>query len=102
MIVGSEKSIRDRTGTVHKASANCGYEDHKYTALFAGLAPIKNPRIALVVVVDDPKGDQYYGGQVAAPIFSRVMAGLLRVKQVVPDRVPAQWVKASFANGESS
>ncbi|MBV1920890.1 MAG: penicillin-binding protein 2 [Pseudomonadales bacterium] len=94
--------VGGKTGTVHKASANGGYEDHKYTAIFAGLAPIENPRIALVVVVDDPKGDQYYGGQVAAPIFSRVMAGLLRVKQVVPDRVPEQWVKASFANGGSS
>ncbi len=94
--------VGGKTGTVHKASANGGYEDHKYTALFAGVAPIDNPRIALVVVVDDPKGDQYYGGQVAAPIFSRVMAGLLRVKQVVPDRVPGQWVKASFANGGSS
>ena len=94
--------VGGKTGTVHKASANGGYEDHKYTALFAGLAPIENPRIALVVVVDDPKGDQYYGGQVAAPIFSRVMAGLLRVKQVVPDRVPEQWVKASFTKGGSS
>ena len=94
--------VGGKTGTVHKVSANGGYEDHKYTAIFAGLAPIENPRIALVIVVDDPKGDQYYGGQVAAPIFSRVMAGLLRVKQVVPDRVPEQWVKASFANGESS
>jgi len=94
--------VGGKTGTVHKASANGGYEDHKYTAIFAGLAPIENPRIALVVVVDDPKGDQYYGGQVAAPIFSRVMAGLLRVKQVIPDRVPEQWVKASFANGGSS
>ncbi|PCJ30165.1 MAG: cell division protein [Moraxellaceae bacterium] len=94
--------VGGKTGTVHKVSAGGGYEDHKYTALFAGIAPINNPRIALVIVVDDPKGDRYYGGQVAAPIFSRIMAGLLRVKQVVPDRVPEQWAKASHIKAASS
>ncbi|OUS31682.1 cell division protein [Gammaproteobacteria bacterium 45_16_T64] len=94
--------VAGKTGTVHKTSAAGGYEDHKYTAIFAGLAPVDNPRIALVVMVDDPKGDQYYGGQVAAPIFSRIMAGLLRVKQVVPDNVPAQWVKVTPQRGGST
>lgn len=94
--------VAGKTGTVHKTSAGGGYEDHKYTAIFAGLAPVENPRIALVVMVDDPKGEQYYGGQVAAPIFSRIMAGLLRVKQVVPDRVPEQWVRVSPTKGDNS
>ena len=85
--------VAGKTGTVHKVSA-MGYEDHRYLALFAGVAPVHDPKIALVVVMDDPKGDQYYGGQVAAPVFSRVMAGLLRIKHVPPDGAPEQWVQA--------
>lgn len=90
--------VAGKTGTVHKVSA-MGYEDHRYQALFAGLAPVDDPKIALVVVIDDPKGDRYYGGQVAAPVFSRVMAGLLRVKNVPPDRAPEHWVQVKNAPG---
>ncbi|MCG8670184.1 MAG: penicillin-binding protein 2 [Pseudomonadales bacterium] len=86
--------VAGKTGTVHKLSA-MGYEDHRYLALFAGVAPVDDPQIALVVVIDDPKGDEYYGGQVAAPVFSRVMSGLLRVKNVPPDRAPEQWVQVN-------
>lgn len=88
--------VAGKTGTVHKVSAE-GYEDHRYLALFAGVAPVNDPQIALVVVIDDPKGDQYYGGQVAAPVFSRIMAGLLRVTNVPPDRAPEQWVQIKNA-----
>ncbi len=77
--------VAGKTGTVHKVSSN-GYEDHRYLALFAGIAPVDDPQIALVVVIDDPKGDSYYGGLVAAPVFSRVMSGLLRVQNVPPDK----------------
>ncbi len=77
--------VAGKTGTVHKVSAG-GYQDHDYLALFAGVAPVENPRIAMVVVIDDPKGDAYYGGLVAAPVFSRIMAGLLRVKNIPPDK----------------
>lgn len=80
--------VAGKTGTVHKVSAN-GYEDHHYTAMFAGVAPVDDPAIALVIVIDDPKGGAYYGGQVAAPVFSRVMAELLRVKNIPPDK-PAE------------
>ncbi len=86
--------VAGKTGTVHKVS-EMGYEDHRYLALFAGLAPVEDPKIALVVVIDDPKGDEYYGGQVAAPVFSRVMSGLLRVKNVPPDRAPEKWVQVN-------
>ncbi|MCG8312356.1 MAG: penicillin-binding protein 2 [Pseudomonadales bacterium] len=86
--------VAGKTGTVHKVS-QYGYEDHRYLALFAGVAPVDDPQIALVVVIDDPKGDQYYGGQVAAPVFARVMAGLLRVKNVPPDRAPEHWVQVN-------
>lgn len=77
--------VAGKTGTVHKVGA-AGYQDHEYLALFAGVAPVDNPRIAMVVMIDDPKGDAYYGGLVAAPVFSRIMAGLLRVKNISPDK----------------
>ena len=83
--------VAGKTGTVHKVAAS-GYQDHRYLALFAGLAPVEDPAIALVVVIDDPKGDMYYGGQVAAPVFSRVMAGLLRVKNIPPDKAVETYV----------
>lgn len=83
--------VAGKTGTVHKVSAT-GYQDHRYLAMFAGVAPVEDPAIALVVVIDDPKGDMYYGGQVAAPVFSRVMAGLLRVKNIPPDKTVETYV----------
>jgi len=86
--------VAGKTGTVHKVAAS-GYQDHRYLALFAGLAPVEDPAIALVVVIDDPKGDMYYGGQVAAPVFSRVMAGLLRVKNIPPDKAVETYVGLS-------
>jgi cell division protein FtsI (penicillin-binding protein 3) len=90
--------VAGKTGTVHKLS-QMGYEDHRYLAMFAGIAPVDDPKIALVVVIDDPKGDEYYGGQVAAPVFSRVMSGLLRVKNVPPDRAPQKWVQVNAEPG---
>lgn len=73
-----------KTGTVHLVGAN-GYEDSKYKAIFAGMAPIDNPRVVCVVAVDAPQGGEYYGGEVAAPVFSRVMGGALRLLNVRPD-----------------
>lgn len=83
--------VAGKTGTVHKVGAS-GYQDHEYLALFAGLAPVEDPRIALVVIIDDPKGDAYYGGLVAAPVFSRIMAGMLRVKNISPDKTVENFV----------
>ncbi|MFE8072775.1 penicillin-binding transpeptidase domain-containing protein [Marinobacteraceae bacterium S3BR75-40.1] len=73
-----------KTGTVHLVGRS-GYEDSDYKAIFAGMAPIDNPRIVCVVAVDDPKGDTYYGGEVAAPVFARVMSDALRLLNVEPD-----------------
>ena len=53
--------------------------------MFAGVAPISDPKVVVVVVINDPGGDLYHGGEVAAPVFSRVMKGALRVLNVVPD-----------------
>ena len=80
--------VAGKTGTVHKLGEG-GYQDDKYIALFAGLAPATNPRVVAVVVIDEPSGAEYYGGEVAAPVFSRVVAGALRLMNVSPDDVAA-------------
>ncbi len=79
--------IAGKTGTVHKTAVG-GYSEDRYLSLFAGMAPASNPRLIAVVVIDEPKGDQYYGGLVAAPVFSNVMAGALRLLNIPPDDLP--------------
>jgi cell division protein FtsI (penicillin-binding protein 3) len=73
-----------KTGTSHKVGA-AGYEDSEYVAFFAGLAPATDPELVAVVMIDAPHGNQYYGGEVAAPVFSGVMSGALRLLNVAPD-----------------
>ena len=79
--------VGGKTGTVKKFAPG-GYSDNRYTALFAGIAPLSRPRLAVVVIVDEPTGGMYYGGQVAAPVFSTVVAGALRILAIPPDHVP--------------
>ncbi|HET8801970.1 MAG TPA: penicillin-binding transpeptidase domain-containing protein [Marinobacter sp.] len=73
-----------KTGTVHLVGEH-GYLDSQYKAIFAGMAPIDNPRIVTVVAVDAPQSGEYYGGEVAAPVFARVMSGALRLLNVKPE-----------------
>lgn len=73
--------VAGKTGTVKKSKAG-GYEASKYYSLFAGFAPVENPKVAMLVIIDEPSAGQYYGGAVAAPIFSRVMQGTLAVLKV--------------------
>jgi cell division protein FtsI (penicillin-binding protein 3) len=75
--------VAGKTGTVRKASAQ-GYQA-RYIGLFAGFAPASAPRVACVVVINDPLGGSYYGGLVAAPVFSKVVGGALRLLNVTPD-----------------
>jgi len=79
--------VAGKTGTVHKTVVG-GYSEDRYLSLFAGMAPASNPRLIAVVIIDEPKGDQYYGGLVAAPVFSNVMAGALRLLDIPPDDLP--------------
>lgn len=72
-----------KTGTAKKAIAG-GYGDD-YIAYTAGIAPISKPRLAMVVMVNEPKGEQYYGGAIAAPIFAEVMQSALQILNVPPD-----------------
>jgi cell division protein FtsI (penicillin-binding protein 3) len=83
--------VSGKTGTAWKAAAG-GYSTNKYMAVFGGVVPASNPRLAAVVIIDEPTGGAYYGGEVAAPVFSAVMSGALRLLAVPPDglqRVPA-------------
>ncbi len=84
--------IAGKTGTSHKAIAG-GYADDRYFAIFAGVAPASNPRIVAVVTIDEPKGD-YFGGLVAAPVFSKVVSDALRLLNIAPDNIEATESKA--------
>lgn len=75
--------VGGKTGTSRKAIAG-GY-GNDYVGIFAGVAPISDPRLAMVVVMNEPQGDQYYGGQVAAPVFAEVMSGALQLMNIRPD-----------------
>jgi cell division protein FtsI (penicillin-binding protein 3) len=84
--------VAGKTGTAWKASDTGGYTTNKYMAVFGGVVPASNPRLAAVVVIDEPTGGAYYGGEVAAPVFSAVMSGALRLLAIPPDdlqRIPA-------------
>jgi len=81
--------IAGKTGTSWKFAAG-GYSKDKYISVFAGLAPASNPRLAAVVVIDEPAGELYYGGDVAAPVFADVMSESLRLLAVPPDALPAR------------
>lgn len=76
--------VAGKTGTVKKI-AEGGYAEDRYVAIFAGMAPASRPRLVVVAVVDEPGSAQYYGGQVAAPLFARVMAEALRLLAIPPD-----------------
>ena len=78
--------IAGKTGTVKKSGVG-GYVEDSYIALFAGMAPMSDPRLAMIVMIDEPRGEKYYGGAVAAPVFSKVMAGALRMLNVSPDNL---------------
>jgi cell division protein FtsI (penicillin-binding protein 3) len=81
--------IAGKTGTSWKFAAG-GYSKDRYISVFAGLAPASNPRLAAVVVIDEPTGELYYGGDVAAPVFADVMSESLRLLAVPPDALPAR------------
>jgi cell division protein FtsI (penicillin-binding protein 3) len=80
--------VGGKTGTVHKVGPG-GYEANKYVAWFAGIAPIDRPRIVTVVVINDPKGALYGGGAIAAPLFSEMTSGALRLLLVPPSEIGA-------------
>jgi cell division protein FtsI (penicillin-binding protein 3) len=76
--------VGGKTGTAHKVVGK-GYASNKYLAYFTGIAPMSAPRIVVAVMVDEPTVNGYYGGQVAAPIFSTIVSETLRAMNVAPD-----------------
>ncbi len=76
--------VAGKTGTAHKVGAH-GYEEDKYVASFVGMAPASNPRLIMAVMIDEPSNGEYYGGSVAAPVFSKVMADALRMLAIPQD-----------------
>jgi len=80
-------SVAGKTGTAHVVGEK-GYEENLHNSLFVGMVPASNPRIVIVIVVNEPKGEEHYGGQVAAPVFSRVASGAMRILNIAPDLLP--------------
>ncbi len=79
--------VAGKTGTSHVVGAS-GYEDNLHNSLFVGLAPASRPEIVVAVIVNEPKGDEHLGGQVAAPVFARIASGAMRILDVPPDDAP--------------
>ena len=79
--------VAGKTGTVHKI-VNGRYAGNRYFSLFAGMVPASDPRLVMVVIIDEPRAGAYYGGAVAAPVFGKTMGGVLRILNVTPDDMP--------------
>lgn len=93
-------SVGGKTGTARKQEGR-GYADKKYRSFFVGVAPIEQPRIIVGVMIDEPSNGQYYGGVVAAPVFSETVQQTLRILGVPPDmsvtpQIVTQVVEESF------
>lgn len=89
--------VAGKTGTIHKVGKS-GYADNRYTSLFAGFAPADDPKIVAVVVVNEPSRGQYYGGEVAAPVFATVVERGLQLLQVPPDEIKVQQAQSLKKN----
>jgi cell division protein FtsI (penicillin-binding protein 3) len=81
--------VAGKTGTVHK-TAHGHYSPDRYRSLFAGMVPASRPRLVCVVVIDEPHRGGYYGGAIAAPVFSQIMEATLRILNIPPDAIPSQ------------
>jgi cell division protein FtsI (penicillin-binding protein 3) len=93
-------SVGGKTGTAHKQEGK-GYAGKKYRGFFVGMAPIEAPRIVVAVMIDEPSNGRYYGGDVAAPVFSQTVQQTLRMMGVQPDmavkpQIVAKSVEESF------
>ena len=78
--------VSGKTGTVKK-SISGGYAKDRYQSVFVGMAPASKPRLVMAVMINEPSNGDYYGGAVAAPVFSKVMTGALRLLNIPPDRL---------------
>jgi len=94
-------SVGGKSGTAHKQEGK-GYASNKYRSWFVGLSPVDKPRIIVAVMVDEPGAGKYFGGDVAAPVFSQVVQQTLRMMGVPPDiDVKPQIIASQPAEEES-
>jgi cell division protein FtsI (penicillin-binding protein 3) len=93
-------SVGGKTGTARKQEGR-GYADKKYRSFFVGMAPIQQPRIVVAVMIDEPDGKEYYGGDVAAPVFSETVQQTLHLMGVPPDLVVTPQIVAQLAQEPS-
>tara|TARA_E500000331_G_scaffold70510_2_gene65270 strand:+ start:5656 stop:7326 length:1671 start_codon:yes stop_codon:yes gene_type:complete len=91
-------TVAGKTGTVRKLGES-GYEDTRHLAFFAGFAPVQDPELVAVVMINDPAGDANGGGSVAAPVFGSVMSGAMRILKVAPDQQVAMSKGGGDAHG---
>jgi cell division protein FtsI (penicillin-binding protein 3) len=92
--------VAGKTGTAHKAE-NGGYAEHKYVSSFVGFGPVTRPRFIVAVMIDEPQGVKYYGGDVGAPVFSSVMGAALRMMSVAPDAPDTLGAPAGTVNAQA-
>ena len=78
-------SVAGKTGTA-RVVGEFGYDENAHNSLFVGMAPATDPEIVVVIVINEPQGREHYGGQVAAPVFSRIVSGAMRILAVPPDK----------------
>ena len=93
--------VAGKTGTVHKFISG-GYAKDRYLSVFAGMAPASDPRLVMVVMLNEPRNGKYFGGQVAAPVFSRVISGALRLLDIPPDDLKYAQKKLLEKKGKSA
>lgn len=91
--------IAGKTGTTRKASATGGYGD-EYVALFAGIAPVSDPEVVVVVTINEPGTDDYYGGTAAAPVFASIVGQTMRLLNIPPDNLDNEPMKAASVGGQ--
>ena len=89
--------VAGKTGTMKKASAG-GYSEDRYISVFAGMVPASDPRLVMVVMVNEPSAEVYYGGEVAAPVFSAVMSDALRLFDIPPDNIDERKLQMAGLN----
>tara|TARA_B110000305_G_scaffold240264_1_gene310362 strand:- start:267 stop:1988 length:1722 start_codon:yes stop_codon:yes gene_type:complete len=77
--------VAGKTGTAWYYNVGGGYDEENYNSYFAGFVPAHDPKIVAVVSIHEPKGEEYGGGQVAAPVFAKIAAGAMRILNVPPD-----------------
>ncbi|WP_430387783.1 peptidoglycan D,D-transpeptidase FtsI family protein [Dyella sp. 20L07] len=91
--------VAGKSGTAHKATAG-GYSKNNYSSAFAGIVPASNPRLAAVVIVDNPRKGSYYGALVSGPVFAKVIDGALRLMDVPPDNI-GRWYVGGPLQGQN-